>query len=323
MNSATALIFSKRFQEHDTGPHPENAHRLRAIHQRLAATGMLDDRAVYEAADGTVDDLLLVHDPDYVRLVEQIAAAGGGYLDADTVVSHRSYDVARLAAGAAIQGVELVMSETAKRTFVFPRPPGHHACGAQGMGFCLFNNVAIAARHAIDRLGLFRVAIIDWDVHHGNGTQSIFLESDQVLYVSLHQWPLYPGTGRAQEAGARFGFGYTLNVPLTPGAGDDDYLQAFDELVTPKVAEFQPELILVSAGFDAHEDDPLASMAVTTAGFGALAGRVRALAERHCDGRLVAILEGGYNPGALAASVEAAIRAFDSTASDSDTENVG
>ena len=201
MSSTTALICSERFQEHDTGYHPENASRLKAIATRLRQSGMLDDRTVYEPDLASVDDIQLVHVPEYVRLVEQIAGAGGGYLDADTVICPRSYEVARLAAGASIQAVNLVLDGEERRVFVFPRPPGHHAERARGMGFCLFNNVAIAARHAIDRRGLFRVAIIDWDVHHGNGTQDAFLDTDQVLYASVHQWPLYPGTGRAQELG--------------------------------------------------------------------------------------------------------------------------
>ncbi len=216
MSSTTALIYSERFQEHDTGYHPENASRLKAIATRLRRSGMLDDRTVYEPDLATVDDIQLVHVPEYVRLVEQIAGAGGGYLDADTVICPRSYEVARLAAGASIQAVNLVLDGDESRVFVFPRPPGHHAERARGMGFCLFNNVAIAARHAIDRRGLFRVAIIDWDVHHGNGTQDAFLDTDQVLYASVHQWPLYPGTGRAQEAGVRYGFGYTRQRAADP-----------------------------------------------------------------------------------------------------------
>ncbi|MGA7669866.1 MAG: histone deacetylase [Nitrolancea sp.] len=313
MNSATALICSDRFHEHDTGYHPENAHRLKAIAAQLRRTGMLEDRAVYEPTEASTDDVELVHVPEYVRLVEQIAGAGGGYLDADTVICPRSYDVARLAAGACIQAVNLVLDGTESRVFVFPRPPGHHAERARGMGFCLFNNVAIAARHAIDRRGLFRVAIVDWDVHHGNGTQDVFLDTDQVLYASVHQWPLYPGTGRAQEAGVRYGFGYTVNVPLTPGAGDAEYLQVFDEIIVPKLVEFHPELILLSAGFDAHADDPLASMAVTTDGFAAMARRIKEQADRLCGGRLVAVLEGGYNPDILAKCVEEVIRVFDAT----------
>jgi len=313
MNSATALICSERFLEHDTGYHPENAHRLKAISAHLQRIGMLEGRSIYPPTEASVDDIELVHVPEYVRLVEQVAAAGGGYLDADTVICPRSYDIARLAVGACIQAVDLVLDGVEKRVFVFPRPPGHHAERARGMGFCLFNNVAIAARHAIDRRGLFRVSIVDWDVHHGNGTQDAFLDTDQVLYASIHQWPLYPGTGRAQETGVQYGFGYTVNVPLTPGAGDDEYLEVFDEIIIPKLIEFRPELILLSAGFDAHAEDPLASMEVTTSGFGAMARRVMDAADRLCGGRLVAVLEGGYNPEILAQCVEEVIRVFDAT----------
>jgi acetoin utilization deacetylase AcuC-like enzyme len=319
MNSATTIISSERFREHDTGSHPENAHRLDAIMERLAGSGMLEGREIVEPSEATVEDLCLVHDPEYVRLVQQVADGGGGFLDPDTYVSSRSYDVARLAAGASMLAVDRVLDGIDRCAFALVRPPGHHATRSVGMGFCLFNNAAIAARHAIDRRGLMRVAIIDWDVHHGNGTQSIFLDSDQVLYISLHQWPLYPGSGRAEEAGVRYGFGFTLNVPLRPGAGDAVYLEVLDEIVAPKIASFRPELILVSAGFDAHEGDPLASMAVTTHGFGEMAARVRAYADEYCGGRLVALLEGGYNPMALADSVEAVIRVFDESSDEKES----
>lgn len=312
MDRKTALICSKRFQEHETGTHPENGYRLEAISNRMKRSGLLGGRAVYEPIEASVQDLLLVHDPEYVRFIEQIALVGGGYLDADTVISPRSYQVACLAAGASIQAVDLVLTGRHQRVFVLPRPPGHHAGRAHGMGFCLFNNVAIAARHAIDRHGLFRVAIVDWDVHHGNGTQAIFQDSDQVFYASMHQWPLFPGTGRAQEAGVRYGYGYTLNVPLTSGAGDEEYVQVIDEIIAPRLREFRPELMLVSAGFDAHEGDPLASMRVTTDGFAEMARHIRELADQLCHGRLVAVLEGGYNPDDLAASVEAVLKSFDS-----------
>ncbi|HVX29608.1 MAG TPA: histone deacetylase, partial [Nitrolancea sp.] len=189
------------------------------------------------------------------------------------------------------------------------------------MGFCLFNNVAIAARHAIDRHGLMRVAILDWDVHHGNGTQDIFLDSDQVLYVSLHEWPLFPGSGMMDEEGVRHGYGYTLNLPLRAGSGDAVYLAALDEIVAPKLATFQPELILVSAGFDAHVGDPLASMSVTTGAYAEIAHRMRRYAEMYCQGRLVSVLEGGYNPNALALSVEAVIRALDEPMSEKENQS--
>jgi len=320
MNSTTTLIYSDRFREHDTGDHPENARRLDAIMHRLSVSGLLSGREIVEPAPATVEDLFLVHDLSYIRFVRQFADAGGGYLDADTCVSPQSYEVACLAAGASMLAIDRVFDGIDRCTFALPRPPGHHATQSSGMGFCLFNNVAIAARHAIDRRGLTRVAIIDWDVHHGNGTQSIFLDSDQVLYISLHQWPLYPGTGHAEETGVRHGFGYTLNVPLTSGAGDAVYLQVFDEIVAPKLASFRPELILLSAGFDAHERDPLASMAVTTRGFAEMAARVREYADVYCGGRLVALLEGGYNPIASAESVAAVIRVFDGSSDEKESE---
>lgn len=307
----TTLICSDRFREHDTGEHPENGERLVAIMERLRAAGMLDDREIVEPRAASVEDLALVHDVRYIEFVREVSASGGGYLDADTYISPQSYEVARLAAGASIGAVDRVLDGIDLRNFVLPRPPGHHALRARGMGFCLFNNVAIAARHAIDRRGLMRVAILDWDVHHGNGTQAVFLDSDQVLYVSLHQWPHFPGSGTMDEEGVRHGYGYTLNLPLRAGSGDDVYLAALDEIVAPRLATFQPELILVSAGFDAHEGDPLASMGVTTRGFGQIAHRMRTYAETLCQGRLVSVLEGGYNPDALARGVEVMLRVLD------------
>jgi acetoin utilization deacetylase AcuC-like enzyme len=311
MNSTTTLICSERFREHDTGEHPENGGRLVAIMERLRAAGMLDDREIVEPRPASVEDISLVHDLRYIDLVREVAESGGGYLDADTYISPRSFDVARLAAGAAIEAVDRVLDGVDLRNFVLPRPPGHHALPARGMGFCLFNNVAVAARHAIDRRGLMRVAILDWDVHHGNGTQAIFLDSDQVLYVSLHQWPHYPGSGTMDEEGVRHGYGYTLNLPLGAGANDEVYLAALDEIVGPRLATFQPELILVSAGFDAHVADPLASMAVTNDGYRQIARRMCQYAESYCQGRLVNVLEGGYNPDALARSVETVLRVLD------------
>lgn len=311
MNSKTTLIYSDRFCEHDTGEHPENGGRLVAIIERLRAAGMLDDREIVEPRSASIEDLCLAHDSRYINLVREVAESGGGYLDADTCISPQSYDVARLAAGASIEAVDRVLDGVDLRNFVLPRPPGHHAMRGAGMGFCLFNNAAIAARHAIDRRGLMRVAILDWDVHHGNGTQAIFLDSDQVIYVSLHEWPLYPGSGTMDEEGVRHGYGYTVNVPLRAGSGDEIYLAALDEIVEPRLEAFQPELILVSAGFDAHEGDPLASMAVTTEGYGQIARRMARYAETYCQGCLVTVLEGGYNPDALARSVERVIRALD------------
>ncbi|CCF85878.1 conserved hypothetical protein [Nitrolancea hollandica Lb] len=311
MNIGTALLISDQFQLHKTGQHPENAGRLTAVHQHLAESGMLDERPVLEPTPATAGDIALVHEPRYIAMVERIANSGGGLLDTDTVVSPRSYDIALLAVGSAIRSVDLVLGQDARRAFALPRPPGHHALQNRGMGFCLFNNIAIAAQHAIERKGLRRVAIIDWDVHHGNGTQAIFYETDRVFYASVHQWPLFPGTGSAEETGSGPGSGYTLNVALPPGSDDARYLWVLDEIIGPRVAAYQPDLILVSAGFDAHREDPLANMMVTEDGYFSIAARMRAWADSLSDGRLVLILEGGYNQRALALSVEATIRGLD------------
>ena len=311
MNIRTALLISDQFQSHETGRHPENAGRLVAVHQQLAESGLLDGQPVLEPRSATAEDVALVHEPRYIAMVERLANAGRGILDTDTVVSRNSYRVALLAAGSGIIAVDLVLDQDVQRAFALPRPPGHHALRNRGMGFCLFNSIAVAAQHALERKGLRRVAIIDWDVHHGNGTQAIFYETDQVLYASVHQWPLFPGTGAANETGAGPGSGYTLNVPLPPGSDDQRYLSVLDEIIGPRVADYRPELILVSAGFDAHRDDPLANMAITEAGYFAIASRMRSWADALSDGRLVLLLEGGYNQHALALSVVATIRGLD------------
>lgn len=311
MESPTALIRSDRFYLHDTGTHPENAQRLVAIEDHLHRNGLLDGRSTLEPRMATVDEVALVHSRRYIEFIEQVAHGGGAYLDSDTYVSPDTYEAAMLAAGAALTAVDLVLDSDTRRVFAFPRPPGHHAEPDRGMGFCIFNNIAIGAQYAIDRRGLDRVAIIDWDVHHGNGTQDAFYDTDQVLFISVHQTPLYPGTGRRDERGVGYGQNHTLNIPLAPGSGDDIYLRVFDEIIGPRLDEYAPDLILVSAGFDAHRDDPLALMEVTEAGFHAMASRVREWADRYAQGRLVLLLEGGYNQRALVASVEATLRALD------------
>jgi acetoin utilization deacetylase AcuC-like enzyme len=260
--------------------------------------------------------------PRYVAGVREFAARGGGYLDADTVVQPDSVDVAALAAGAGIAAVDAALDGSVARGFVLARPPGHHATPQRGMGFCIFNTIAVAAAHALER-GLSRVMIIDWDVHHGNGTQDAFYDSDQVLFVSLHQSPLYPGSGAASERGAGRGSGYTINAPLRAGGGDEIYQTVFEEVVAPAATAYQPELVLVSAGFDAHAADPLANMRVTEAGFAAMARSAREIAEAHAGGRLIAFLEGGYDPPALARSVAATLAVLDNADSAAELTNYG
>ena len=307
----TALIWSERFCLHDTAGYPESPGRIGALRRALTAAGMFDDRLVLEPQPVTLDALAAVHLPALVELVRRAAEQGPALLDADTVVSPGSYEVALLAAGAACAAVETVLSGAAPRAFALGRPPGHHAEPNRAMGFCLFNNVAIGARYLQRRFGIRRVLVVDWDVHHGNGTEATFWSDPSVLFTSTHQYPFYPGTGAAGDRGAGPGDGYTLNVPLPAGAGDERYLAAFEEQLLPALWSFEPQLVLISAGFDAHQDDPLAMMRMTTRGFARLAALVQAVAEECCDGRVALVLEGGYNLDALGASVVAVVRALD------------
>jgi acetoin utilization deacetylase AcuC-like enzyme len=305
-----ALFRSLAFREHNTGEHPENAGRLLAIDTALERLDLLAGRPEIPFHAAPDDLLARVHDLRYIAGIREFAAQGGGWLDADTPVGPHSVEVAALAAGAGVAAVEATLVGRAQRGFVLARPPGHHATPTRGMGFCLFNTIAVAAAHALAR-GLDRVLIVDWDVHHGNGTQDAFYESDKVLFCSVHQWPLYPGTGAASERGAGNGAGYTINVPLAVGANDDAYMEVFDQIIVPAANAFQPQIVLISAGFDAHANDPLAGMLVTELGFASLARRVIGIADDHADGRVVAFLEGGYDPPALAASVVVTLAELD------------
>jgi acetoin utilization deacetylase AcuC-like enzyme len=306
----TAILRSSHFQGHDTGSHPENPGRLAAIEAELTRQRLLTGRPEIPFAEATTEQVTRVHDPAYLAVLERLTRAGGGPLDPDTVVRPDSLSVSRLAAGAAVAATDATLDGHIQRAFCLVRPPGHHATPSRGMGFCLLNAIAIAATHAVAR-GVDRVAIIDWDVHHGNGTQDAFYETDRVLYCSIHQSPLYPGTGGADEIGTGRGKGFTLNVPVLPGTGDEAYSRLFDTVILPRLQDFHPQLVFVSAGFDAHAADPLASNRVTERGFVGLTERVMALAEEESAGRLVAILEGGYHPDALARSVAAVVTTMD------------
>ena len=310
----TALLRSPAFLGHDTGGHPEAPRRIAAIEAALAGADLLGNRPEVAFGPSGLAALERVHAIAYLDAVEELALAGGGALDADTLVRRDSWEVALLGAGAAVAAVDAVLDGRAEAAFALVRPPGHHATPERGMGFCLVNNAAVAAAQAVAR-GLERVLVVDWDVHHGNGTQDAFWERSDVFFASLHQWPLYPGTGAAAERGAGRGLGFTRNVPLPLGTDDAAYLAAFDAAVLPAVRAFRPELVVVSAGFDAHAADPLAGMRLSEAGFAALATRVATVADETAGGRLVALLEGGYDPPALGRSVVATLRAFDGDAS--------
>jgi acetoin utilization deacetylase AcuC-like enzyme len=306
----TGLVTDPGFLAHDTGPsHPESPRRLEAILQRLESSDVF--KRLVRLAAPLVDRTWLetVHTPRHVDRLESVSPDQGYvYLDADTPMSPGSYRAALQAVGGTLAAIDAVMDGRAANAFCAIRPPGHHAEPTRAMGFCLFNNVAVAARYVQRRYGLVRVLILDWDVHHGNGTQHAFYDDPTVLYVSLHQYPWYPGTGAADERGDGPGEGFTLNVPMAAGRGDVEYLAAFDARIAPVVRAFAPEFVLISAGFDAHRDDPLAMMNVTEAGYRAMTEAVLAWAAASARGRIVSCLEGGYNLTALADSVEMHVR---------------
>jgi acetoin utilization deacetylase AcuC-like enzyme len=256
----------------------------------------------------TRDELARAHSRAHIEKIASTAGRESTMLDPDTFTSPDSYDTALLVVGGALDLVDRVMGGEFDNGFAAVRPPGHHAETHRAMGFCLFNNIAVAAAHALSHHGLERVMIIDWDVHHGNGTQEIFWNDRRVLFLSLHQYPFYPGTGAFEEIGGPDAVGMTVNIPMAAGFGDEEWIAAFTRVVTPVADQFKPELVLLSAGFDAHANDPLGGMRVTEAGFGAMADEVLAIARTHAGGKLVALLEGGYNIAALEASVETVLR---------------
>ena len=294
--------------EHDTGAHPENAARLQAIEATLEGSGWAGLRRV-EAPAATREQLGRVHAPAHIDAIEELSARGGGMIDVDTVASGGSFEAALHAAGGAANAAERLLAGEDGFAFCGLRPPGHHAEAARAMGFCLFNNVAVAVAHALETAGVRRVLVLDWDVHHGNGTEAIFAASERVLYASIHQWPLYPGTGPASYSGEGDGEGYTVNLPVPPGSGSDEFLALVQHLVVPIARSFEPGLIAISAGYDAHRDDPLADCRVETDAYGEMAATVQALSA-DLGVPILVCLEGGYDRGALAASVRATIEAL-------------
>ena len=303
--SGPVLLRHPSSLDHDPGPHPEQPVRMVAVDRALAARDWLGwqrresppaERAALEA----------IHPAAYLNWLEELSARGGGMIDVDTVASEGSWAAAVHAAGGAVAAVDLVLAGGAPVAASVHRPPGHHAEAARAMGFCLVNHVAVAAQHALDAHGLERVLIVDWDVHHGNGTNDLFHASDQVLFASVHQSPLYPGTGPASDVGEGPGTGFTVNLPVPPGAGDATWVSLVAHVVAPLARAFAPQLVLVSAGYDAHADDPLGGCRVSDEGFAAMAAHVRAVAEG-AGAPLALVLEGGYDLAALARSLTATL----------------
>jgi acetoin utilization deacetylase AcuC-like enzyme len=300
------LYTSPLFLEHDTGRHPENANRLRSIRAGLEKAGLVQECRLGQWQPWPVAKIDGVHDLGVAERARALAEAGGGYLDADTVVSPRSYEVALSAVGACSAAVDEIIRGPARRALCLVRPPGHHATPERSMGFCIFNNIALAARHAIDAHGLSRVLIVDWDVHHGNGTQDIYYAAPDVTFLSIHRYGhgFYPGTGAASETGTGPGLGHTINVPVRFGTGRADYLAMFKNTVAAAADRARPDLLLLSAGFDAHARDPIGCLGLESEDFTEMTRFIIDVAETHCQGRLVSCLEGGYDLQALAESVQ-------------------
>ena len=299
------LIYDPIYLEHDTGDHVENARRLVTALSYLKETGIKEKLTCLPPRPALLEELEMIHAPEYISYVKSKAEKGGGWLDPDTVMSPRSYEAALYAAGGLLVAVEEVMKGEVDNAFALVRPPGHHAIYDRAMGFCIFNNMAVAAKFALSRFNLKRVLIADFDVHHGNGTQDAFYADPKVLYFSTHQYPFYPGTGWMDETGTGEGEGTTVNFPMAAGWSDEEYLRAFNEVLVPVARRFQPQLILVSAGFDAHWADQLAMMRVTITGFAQMVMILKNLAAELCQGRLIFTLEGGYNLQVVASSIKA------------------
>jgi acetoin utilization deacetylase AcuC-like enzyme len=304
----TGLVYHEDYLKHRTGSvHPEHEGRLIAIIDHLKKTDLWDRLVHVTPSPANAEWILKVHTAEHLKFVKEACERGAKVLDreGDTYVCRESFAVALLAAGGVIAGIDAVMSGRVKNGFCAVRPPGHHAGSSRAMGFCLFNNVAIGTRYAQEEHGLKRVAVVDWDVHHGNGTQEIFYEDPSVLYVSTHQYPYYPGTGSASERGKGKGEGFTLNLPLIAGTDGDEYVKLFKEKIVPALQEFKPDFILISAGFDAHKDDPLAAIFLDESTYAEITRMLMEFAEKCCQGRIVSVLEGGYDLQALPRCVEA------------------
>jgi acetoin utilization deacetylase AcuC-like enzyme len=309
---ATGFLYDSVYLDHDTGPgHPECGDRLIAVMEFLKRQSWFSALEQLSPRSAPREWIESIHAHRYVDRVEQACQRGLPYLDVfDVGISAKSYEVAKLAVGGVLTLADHVVNGTVDNGFALARPPGHHAEHDLALGFCLFNNIAIVARYLQRQHGMEKIAILDWDVHHGNGTQHSFEEEPSVLYISLHQYPFYPGTGSSSETGKGKGRGTTLNCPMSAGAGDEEYREAFAERVLPKLQKFQPHVVLVSAGFDAHAADPLAQINLSTAFYGWMTARIMEIADHYAEGRLMSMLEGGYSLDALPRCVSAHLAAL-------------
>jgi acetoin utilization deacetylase AcuC-like enzyme len=297
---APGYVYDKIYLEHKTGAHPESEHRLEAVISDLDWKGIRSQLKRIPARAATLEELTAVHQAEYIKRIEDYCKAGGGWWDADTRLSEMSYQAALYAAGGSIAAVEAVMKGEVPCAYALIRPPGHHATAGNAMGFCIFNNVAVAAKYALNKFGLGRILILDFDVHHGNGTQEAFAHNPYVLYISTHQYPLFPGTGHLEEVDpnpnkVNGNHGTAINIPLPAGCRDREYKQVFEEIIIPSCRRFKPELIMVSSGYDGHWADEQSNMRMTLDGYYYIARTIKQLADELCGGKCVYCLEGGYN----------------------------
>lgn len=307
----TILIYDDVFLKHDTGyGHPENAKRLENTINHFKETGLLEQLRVERPRAASLEEIGLVHPQTYIKTVKQIANAGGGWLDGDTAVSPDSHDAAVYAAGAPLTAIDFIMKGEEKNAFCLVRPPGHHATPTRGMGFCLFNNAAIAAKYIQSKYRLEKIFIIDWDVHHGNGTQDVFYQDPTVFYLSLHRYPFYPGSGSKEEDGQGKGKGFTANIPIPADITPERYIELFTSAVEKNTDRFVPEFIIISAGFDTYKNDPIGGLNLNSKDFEIVTEIVTRSAEKHCNGRVVSCLEGGYNLLDLPLCIEAHLKAL-------------
>ena len=324
MESRTAILKDDIYLQHKTGDfHPESHHRLEVVYEMLQDEDMHNTFRVLSPRPATREELQLNHSSTYIDEVASTAGRSFCSLDPDTMTSPKSWEAARMAVGAVLVAVDHVMAGEIKNAFALVRPPGHHAESNKGKGFCLFNNIAIAARYACKKYLLERILIVDWDLHHGNGTQNAFYDDPRILYFSTHQYPYYPGSGGMEEDGRGKGRGFTVNVPLPGGQGDHDFAAIFRDILRPLASQFKPQLILVSAGYDIYAQDPLGAMDVTPDGFATLTSLVMDMARSSCQGKLVITLEGGYHLNGLRNSVKATIKELRGDATGNRFKNEG